>query len=948
MIGSLPGISDSISGVVAKPNACPICGGTTLVARGACVSCLLVGAAAGEGEGSSEEFHKVLREAEVPDQHWRLGNYQILGEIGRGGMGVIYRARQRHSQRIVAVKRALGHYADSHERLERFRREAEAAASLDHPNILPIYEVSETDEGFPFFSMKYATGGSLRDVGPALRNDPRASVRLMAKVARAIDYAHSRGILHRDLQPGNILLDSRGEPLVSDFGLAKILDDDRNLTQTLTTFGTPGFMAPEQSEGRAADLTPAADIYSLGAILFNLLSGRPPFVGTSPLSVIRKAAEAPAPKVRSLAPAVDRDLETIVARALERERKARYSSAAAFAEDLERWLDGRPIKARRVLPAVHVWRWSRRNPLLATAAAACFALIAIVVGLLRNESRDRAPISAIDKSIAVLPFANLNHNGENEFFAAGIQEDILTNLTKIADLKVISQTSVREYRAGAQRDLRQIGRALGVAHVLEGSVRQSENRVRISAHLREANSGAELWAEQYDRDLRDVFAIQSEIAQKIADQLRARLSPNEAANIRTQPTDDMIAYELYLRAKDIAERAGLSTTERTSKEVDLLQDAVTRDPSFVPALCLLGRVHVFAYWSNHDHTPQRLQAAHDALERAAKLRPDAGEVHLLRGIIHYWGHRDLAPALAELEMARKALPNDGDISYFVGLVERRQGKWNLSTEHLEFARKQDPRNETILFDLARTNYFALKRYREAADTCDSVIARKPDSFDFQLARAKVDVSSRADLRRWQEVVWGEPAKFAEPDLLAIERLELALAQRDYHAAEKALGAQQLPEFNWAGYVTPRAYYAGIIARGLGDEQKARAEFENARSYLTAVIAQRPDDAKAHSVLGQLLARLGEKAAAIGEGERALELRPVARDAVDGPNFMGVLAGICAQVGETSRALELLEIAAPMPNVTNFGSLQLDDTWDSIRENPRFKAVAATLAPRDRD
>ncbi|MFL6542870.1 MAG: protein kinase domain-containing protein [Chthoniobacterales bacterium] len=948
MISSLPGISDSIASVSDKPNACPTCGGTALVGRGACVSCLLHGAATERGEGSSEEFQKVLREADVPDQHWRLGNYQILGEIGRGGMGVIYRARQRHSHRIVALKRALGHYADSHERLERFRREAEAAASLDHPNILPIYEVSETDEGFPFFSMKYATGGSLRDVGPALRNDPRACVRLMAKVARAIDYAHSRGILHRDLQPGNILLDSRGEPLVSDFGLAKILDDDRNLTQTLTTLGTPGFISPEQSEGRPGDLTPAADIYSLGAVLFNLLSGRPPFLGTSPLSVIRKAAETPAPKLRSIAPAIDRDLETIVARALEREPKARYPSAGDFAEDLERWLDGRPITARRVLPAVHLWRWSRRNPLLATAAAACFALIAVIIALLRNEPVAQPDGGIIDKSIAVLPFANLNGNADSEFFAAGIQEDILTNLTKVADLKVISQNSVREFRPAQPRDLRQIGRALGVGHVLEGSVQRSDYRVRISAHLRDTSSGAELWSEQYERDLRDVFAIQSEIAQKIADQLSARLSPNEQADIRVQPTDDIVAYELYLRAKDIAERAGLSTTERSAKEVELLTDAVTRDPAFVSALCLLARVHVFAYWSNHDHTPQRLQAAHDAADRAAKLKPAAGEVHLTRGIIHYWGHRDYPPALAELELARKSLPNAADIPYFVGLIQRRQGKWNLSTESLEAARKKDPRNETILFDLARTNYFALKRYREAAETCDSVIARKPDSFDFQLARAKVDVSSRADLRRWHEVVWGEPAKYAERNLLAVERLELALASRDYRAAEEALRAQQLPEFNWAGYVTPRGYYAGIIARGLGDEPTARAEFGEARKYLAEVVAQRPDDAKAHSVLAEVLARLGEKAGAIHEGEEALRLRPVTKDAVDGPSFMGLLAGICAQLGETDRALDLLETAAPMPNVTNFGSLQLDDVWDSLRDKPRFIKVVASLAPHERD
>ena len=255
----------------------------------------------------------------LADTHWRLGNYEILEEIGRGGMGVIYRARQRHSRRIVALKRVLSYHADSRDTLARFRREAEAAASLDHPNILPIYEVGESEDGVPFFSMKYASGGSLQEVGPALRDDPREIVRLMAKVARAVQYAHRQGILHRDLKPGNILLDGRGEPLVSDFGLAKWLDTSSDLTRTLTIFGTPGYIAPEQAEGPAANLKPAADVYSLGAILFDLLSGRPPFLGEHALAVIRQAADKPAPKLRSLVQNADRDLETICARCLERE-----------------------------------------------------------------------------------------------------------------------------------------------------------------------------------------------------------------------------------------------------------------------------------------------------------------------------------------------------------------------------------------------------------------------------------------------------------------------------------------------------------------------------------------------------------------------------------------------------------------------------------------------------
>ncbi len=332
----------------ASPTKCEKCGATMRLETGVCASCLLREGLGTAGGMSRAAYESVLAEADIPDTQWRLGNYEILDEIARGGMGVIYRARQRHSRRIVAVKRVLSYQADSHETLERFRREAEAVASLDHPNILPIYEVSESEDGLPFFSMKFATGGSLHDATPSLRKEPRKCAQLMAKVARAVEYAHGRGILHRDLKPGNVLLDDHGEPLVSDFGLAKWLNANKDLTKSLTTFGTAGYIAPEQAEGAAANLTQAADVYSLGAILFDLLTGRPPFLGDNALSVIRQASETPAPKLRSLAHSHDRDLETICARCLERDPKARYRSAGDLATDLERWLKGLPIVARPV------------------------------------------------------------------------------------------------------------------------------------------------------------------------------------------------------------------------------------------------------------------------------------------------------------------------------------------------------------------------------------------------------------------------------------------------------------------------------------------------------------------------------------------------------------------------------------------------------------------------
>ena len=383
---------------------CSTCGSTSLLLNNdLCPACLLKTGLEPIAD-ETETLEAGLAAINLPDADWRLGNYQILEEIGRGGMGAIYRARQRHSRRIVALKRLLIYNADCPETLVRFRREVEAAASLDHPNILPIYEVGES-EGVPFFSMKFAVGGSVRNAEEIFSNDPRKAVTMLAKVARAVAYAHSQGILHRDLKPGNILLDGKAEPLVSDFGLAKWLDATKDLTRTLSVFGTPGYIAPEQAHSAAAALTPAADVYSLGAILFELLAGKLPFVGEHALSVIQQAAATAAPKLRSFNKSLDRDLETICARCLEREPAARYQTAGELADDLERWRDGRPIRARPVPPPVTLWRWSRRNPPLALVATACICLAAAVIwlGITRWEIEREATQTAKKPSGPLIP-----------------------------------------------------------------------------------------------------------------------------------------------------------------------------------------------------------------------------------------------------------------------------------------------------------------------------------------------------------------------------------------------------------------------------------------------------------------------------------------------------------------------------------------------------------------
>jgi serine/threonine protein kinase len=521
---------------------------------GVCVSCLLREGLETDGKVSRAVYETVLNELDAREKPWQLGNYEILEQIGCGGMGVIYRARQRHSRRIVAVKRVLSYRADSHGALQRFRREAQAVASLDHPNILPIYEVSESEDGLPFFSMKLAEKGSLHENAASLRGEPRKCVQLMAKVARAVDYAHSRGVLHRDLKPGNILLNDRGEPLVSDFGLAKLLDGNNDLTRSLTTFGTAGFIAPEQAGDAAVDLTPAADVYSLGAVLFTLLAGRPPFLGSNPVSVIRQASETQAPKLRSLAPSIDRDLETICAHCLERNPSARYQSAGDLAADLERWLDSRPIIARPVSPPARIWRWSRRNPKLVGAATAGLLLGAAAVWLFRAELFRASQFNPPDRSIAVLPFTDSSETKDQEYLCDGISEEILNTLAQIDDLRVIARNSSFSLKG---KNTREVGEKLNVGNVLEGSLQRQGNRVRVTAELIDARNGFRVWTETYDRELDGGFALQDEIARSIVDALKIKFAVRLPAH--EQPANSV--YDRYLQGlfTDVTHPTGISS-----------------------------------------------------------------------------------------------------------------------------------------------------------------------------------------------------------------------------------------------------------------------------------------------------------------------------------------------------------------------------------------------------
>jgi TolB-like protein/Tfp pilus assembly protein PilF len=584
-----------------------------------------------------------------------------------------------------------------------------------------------------------------------------------------------------------------------------------------------------------------------------------------------------------------------------------------------------------------VWDQIRNDPRfqkLVEQANKPVAPSASISGIVGEPNFAAAP----KKSVAVLPFENLSRDVDNAFFADGVQDEILTNLARIADLKVISRTSVMQYKTGTTRNLREIGQQLGVAKLVEGSVQRAGKRVRVNAHLVDAQTDKQLWGQVYDRDLADVFAIQSEIARTIADQLQAKLSPGEEKAIERPPTSDLTAFDLYARAKNIL----LATSGYADylRAVDLLTQAVARDPSFSDAYCQLAYAHDALYFFGLDHTSARLALAEAALQAASRLRPDAGETHLARGQNLYWAYGDYDGALAELEVASQTLPNDARIFGLTGLIQRRQGRWEESTRNLERAVELDPRDiETLVLGVAG-NYWLLRRYAEAKPWCARALAFEPNDAGTKVWLAWVDFAWKADTRPMHQTI--DSIRSANPAAvpsIASFWIICALAERDAAAAKDALMASGEKPISLTGNVLfDRPFIEGVIARMTKDDEKARSAFTAARAEQEKIVQAQPNYGPALCVLGLIDAGLGRKEEALREGRRAVELLPVEKDSMNGANMVKYLVVIAAWVGEKDLAFEKLASVISRPASPSYGDLRLMPFWDPLRSDPRFEKI----------
>jgi len=871
-----------------------------------------------------------------------FGDYELVQEIGRGSQGNVYRARQKSLNRTVALKVIRSSRWTTQAHLKRFRLEAETAASLDNSNIVPIYEVGEHD-GSCYFSMKLVEGGPLDEISKREPMPIRRAAELIAKLARAVHYAHERGILHRDIKPGNILIDAKGEPHLTDFGLARLVEAESTVTHTLDTLGTPSYMAPEQALGNSSQLTSTTDVYGLGAVLYHLLTSHPPFAGGTTYDTIRLLLETEPRHPRLWNPKIDHDLATICLKCLEKDAQRRYSSALALAEDLESWLRHEPIRARRTGVFGRGKKWVRRNP---TLALLILSLAALAAAISWNVwKREFVPSTAVT-GIAVLPFENLSEDKESTFFADGVQDDVLTKLAKIRDLKVISRTSVMQYRGN--RNMREIGAALGISHALQGSIRKSGTQLHLNAQLIDTRTDTHVWAEQYDCDLNGVFAAQSAIALKVADQLHAKLSTAERLDMARPPTANLTAFEFYTRAKDLVLMTSFirNTKANLLQAADLLNQAIVNDPSFFQAYCQLSHTHDLLSFFGFDRTPARLALAESAIQAAFRLRPDSGEAHLARAENLYRGYLDYDGALAELEVARQSLPNDPMVFELKGYIERRQGRQQEALQNLERAMDLDPRNFFTLQQIA-ASYDLLRRYADEAMMLERALAIKPDDTDMRVQRAFVELDWKANSRTLHQVI--DSIRSANPSAvpsIADAWLTCALAERDATAATAALSASgENPPLSDDVVRFSHPFVEGVIARMTNDRDKARAAFTAARAEHEKMVQAQPNYGPPLCVLGLIDAALGRREEALREGRRAVALLPVEKDAVTGTRMIAYLAMIAAWAGDKDLACEQLAIAVRPPTPLTYGQLKLLPFWDPLRGDPRFEKIVASLAPK---
>ncbi|UCE06600.1 MAG: protein kinase [bacterium] len=858
-----------------------------------------------------------------------VSHYKILEKLGEGGMGVVYKAEDTKLKRTVALKFLPPALSSNQEAKERFIQEAQAASALEHPNICTIYEIDETEDGQMFIVMACYEGETLKKKIQREPLDLESAIDIASQIAAGLARAHEAGITHRDIKPANIMVTERDEVKILDFGLAK-LAGRAQLTKTGSTVGTVAYMSPEQAQGQEVD--PRTDIWSFGVVFYEMITGQLPFRGEYEQAIMYSILNEEPEPMTSVRTGIPITVEKIAHKAITKVPANRYQRMDELAADLikvkKEFESSKPIDSIHTSPLKRKFIQKKILPLL----IGVFITLILILGLqqiLNREQKDSLEV-AKEKSIAVLPFATITKTEEDESFTDGIHDDILTQLAKIGDLKVIARTSVIQYK-NTEKRISEIATELSVNSILEGTVRRVGNRVRISAQLIEAKTENHLWAETYDREYADIFAIQSDVAQKIALALKAELTPEEQHSIRREPTENLEAYNYYLKANYYFNN--YYSKEKYIEAAQMYEKAIELDPGFVLAYAKLVKVNTLLYnFKTWDHTPGRLEKCKAALRKAIELAPDLPEVRAAKGYYLEWIEKDYKQALAEYEIALRNSPNNSVLFNSMGTLFLRQGKAEAATEYFIKSYERDPKSKRQAYFVG-WSYLLQRKWEQAEKWIDSHISQYPEDALGYYKKIEICIYGYGDLEKARSVVEDGRKQVKKFDKTYYPWM-IELYSRNYQKAFAILEAES---------ARPHQYSIrkGQILDLMREHGKAKANYEFAISLLEKLVKESPENAFYHAALGSAHAGLGNKDEAIRWGKKALKLHPIQSDPwSSGEDILLEMAQINILVGEYEKAIDQIETLLSIPSQVTKWRLKLDPIFDPIRNHPGFQKLIA--------
>lgn len=855
----------------------------------------------------------------------KIGRYKIVASLGKGGMGEVYRARDTQLDRDVAMKVLPEHLAQDTLALKRFQRETKAIASVSHPNILAIHDSGE-HEGIAFAVMELLEGETLRERLKLSAIPVSKALEITAAISDGLAAAHAKGVVHRDLKPENLFLQRDGGVKILDFGLARqanpntAADVAEAPTQSQITglgivLGTVAYMSPEQI--RAENLDARTDIFSLGCILYEMIAGKRPFSGKTTTELGAAILRDQPEKL----PGVPQEIQRIIDRCLEKDRNHRFHSAHDLSFAIKDRLDSTREASKVVIPVQ-----SNRKIRIAAAIAAVLALLVAGawISFARWQSTHTETGLPHIRSLAVLPLENLTGDPSQEYFADGMTEELIAKLARISSLRVISRTSVMEYK-NARKSLPEIGKELNVDAIVEGSIFQAGNRVRITAQLIHASTDQHLWADRYERDLADILALQNDVASAIAKEVQVQLAPNEALQLTSAQQVNPTAYEAYLRGLNYAN--AFITPDNLKMAVTMFEKAVDLDPQFATAYAELSKSNSFLYLTI-DHSPERLAQAKKALDRAFELDPELAEGHHALASYYYFGFRDYERALRELMIAKRTLPNNISILVKEGAIYRRQGKLKESLEPFRKAFAIDPRNGQTAADIGVV-YSQMRNYPEAQRYFDLSIALAPDGENGYMFSCRNILRWKGNIPQARAILSKAPE--TKNIFMAEERFWLEFYERKY---DKALEALSNPFYE----PIRKSIYEGLVYQKLNRPEPVRASLEKARRLIEEKFRKRPNDVELTGNLALVYAGLGRKEEAIRKAKEAIQILPVSKDAFFGMFYVERLAHVYVLTGEYDAAIAQLQYLLSVPSPMSANLLAIDPRWDPIRSDVRFQKL----------